>query len=154
MFTWLFIKGGARMKFNNISGHVAAVLVFIFLVLYYLIVRHLNASNEAIESFKERCIAIIEVFDRDVHDTILRLNNYMTVHCCERMYYDEITGYESSAVQVYFIPEYKLDEALDYLANGEYALDGNVTAKVNNVSNVDSVICNGENGYLVYIEFK
>lgn len=142
------------MKFNNISGHVAAVLVFIFLVLYYLISRHLNASNEAIKSFKERCIAIITVFDQDVHDTILRLNNYMTVHCCERMYYDEITGYESSAVQVYFIPEYKLDEALDYLANGEYALDGNVTAKVNNVSNVYSVICNGENGYLVYIEFK
>lgn len=142
------------MKFNDISGHVAAVLVFIFLVLYYLIVRSLNASDKAIDSFKERCIAIITVFDQDVHDTILRLNNYMTVHCCERMYYDEITGYESADTQVYFIPEYKLDEVLDYLANGEYALDGNVTTRINNVSNINSVVCNGEDGYLVYIEFK
>lgn len=143
------------MKFNNILYYVAVVIVFIFSgVVLFDSVRSLNTSNKIVKSFKEKCIATIKVFDQDVHDTTLRLNNYMVVHCCERMYYDEITEYASDDIQVYFIPEYKLDEVLDYLANGEYALDGNVTAKVNNVSDVDSVICNEENGYLVYIEFK
>ena len=143
------------MKFNNILYYVAVVIVCIFSgVVLFDSVRSLSASNKTVKSFKKKCIATIKVFDQDVHGTTLRLNNYMVVHCCERMYYDEVTEYASDDIQVYFIPEYKLDEVLDYLVNGEYASGGSVTAKVNNVSDVDSVICNEENGYLVYIEFK
>lgn len=143
------------MKFNNILYYVAVVIVFIFSgIVLFDSVRSLNASNKTVKSFKKKCIATIDVFDQDIHDTTLRLNNYMTVHCCERMYYADITGYESADTQIYFIPEYKLDEVLDYLANGEYTSGGSVTSKLNNVSDVDLVTCNGENGYLTYIEFK